>query len=133
MPKTPKQARDIMANDPYGGVGMQMAGLSQQGLSQLSSANNIYSGNITTTAGTTGVCFPVSYPVYQQTQAVPTPLTMMQMIPGTLGFYVAPVANGFLVGINTQTLDKAKFCSNYTEAAEAIVALLALHKITEQK
>lgn len=112
-----------MSNSTYNS-GAQQSML--QGLSQLQ-------GNGCTTATTTTIAgYPYQNgPFYTLDPPAPT-MPVMNMIPGTLGFFISPVANGFLVGINTQSLDKAKFCTNYTEAAEAIVAFLALNKIMEQ-
>lgn len=116
----------MMSNSTYTGGPQQQSAM--QGLSQLGAMGG---GCIT---GTTTVAYPnMQNPFWNQhVQESPPMVPVMQMIPGTLGFYVSPVANGFLVGMNNQSLDKAKFCTNYTEAAEAIVALLALHKIMEQ-
>lgn len=100
-------------------------------------------------AAGTGVCFPaahtitttgVAYPnqmIYgpgglQATQTYPMPTTNPYMNRQLL-LVVAPVANGFIVGIQGQDTDKLHYCKDYIEISQAIVAILALNKLIEKE
>lgn len=81
-----------------------------------------------TTTGTTGTAIvgPGFYPYPANVQMTSVPAQQIML-------FVTPITNGFLVGEYGGLRNDNKFCKDYQELSEAIVALLVLKKLTQEK
>lgn len=115
---------------------------SQLPLGAQSALSQAYQGYTTattiTTAGNTAM--PVYYPNQSglgggMTYPYPNPAQPSYIMPtpqGQIMFFITPIQNGFLIGTEGALTEKCKYCKDYSEVAESIVALLALNKLTEK-
>lgn len=87
---------------------------------------------ITTTGiSTSGVMtYPTSQAVwstYDMAGAAQQASTVRQSM-----FFVTQIGNGYIVGMQSQMTEDSKFCKDMKEISEAIVAMMALNKLTKE-
>jgi len=93
---------------------------------------SIMGTGITTTNTTITPQYPLPHP-YSLSVNIPLPPE------GQIQFFITPVKNGFLVGKGSPTqhgsvyIKDHIFCKNYQEISEAIISILALNQILDNK
>lgn len=98
-------------------------------LSWNTAGNAGYGSGITgTTITTTGMGTVVGPGYYQVPYQPPTVSPAQQIM-----LYITPITNGFLLGEYGGLRNDSKHCKDYAELSEAIIALLVLKKLTQDK
>lgn len=113
----------IYKNPFQGGAGVCTTGVNDQLVQQmieqyrnLTMANTQLSSP-TQTITTTGVYYPQP--------------SMPQAIPPHMNLFIATIANGFLVYLVGEPMDNWRYCKDYAEVGEAIVAIMAFKQLTK--
>lgn len=112
-------------NPLQGGAGVCTTGVNDQLVQQmieqyrnLTMANTqLYPPAQTQTLTTTGIYYPQP--------------SMPQAIPPHMNLFIATIANGFLVYLVGEPMDNWRYCKDYAEVGEAIVAIMAFKQLTK--